>query len=117
MMPLMGNYTAIVTREAGRNSWLLRILTEDKNQQSREALPHNQRQMEAAAGASECLRKLNQMSHNSALISTRLQCPGRTKAARTQRAVQDKKPLSSITRRARKQPFTPRRLSKEGGGQ
>lgn len=76
MMPLMGNYTAIVTREAGRNSWLLRILTEDKNQQSREALPHNQRQMEAAAGASECLRKLNQMSHNSALISTRLQCPG-----------------------------------------
>lgn len=33
MMPLMGNYTAIVTREAGRNSWLLRILTENKNQQ------------------------------------------------------------------------------------
>ena len=30
----MGNYTAVVTREAGRNSWLLRILTEDKNQQS-----------------------------------------------------------------------------------
>ena len=58
--------------------------------------------MEAAAGASECLRKLNQMSHNSVPISTRLQCPGRTKAARTQRAVQDQKPLSSITRRARK---------------
>lgn len=54
MMPLVGNYRATVTGEEGRNSWLLWVLIEVKNQQGLEALPDKQRQMETAAGVTEC---------------------------------------------------------------
>lgn len=58
MIPLMGNFTAMVTREGGRNSWLLWVLPEVKNQKGHKDLPHNQRQAEAI----KCPRKPSQQA-------------------------------------------------------
>ena len=62
MIPVMGNYTAMVTREGGRNSGLLWVLPEVKNQKGHKDLPRNQRQQQKPSNAPGSLTNKPQLS-------------------------------------------------------